>query len=680
MSKIYTRVHWENRPSRNTALEAINLNKMDAGIDALDTLVDTINSTTVPAITADISALETNVTGLQSSVSTLQSNVTTINGNITSLQSGKVDKVNGKGLSTNDFTDTLKDKLDGIESGAEVNVQSDYAQEDTTADDYIKNKPMSVEKSATSSFKTINGGLLTKCVVDLEPIQDLHGYDYPWVGGAGKNKLPMTVDDIKSRNTQGTWSGNSTTISDVTFTINTDSDGNVTGISTDGTSSTLIQFQITGAVIPSTFEGKVLNGCPSGGSTSTYRLLCLENGTSKAIDTGSGATISGMSANNSIQIRINSGTNMSGKVFYPMIRNSSESATFAPYSNECSINGHTEVDIKRDGKNLLPMTVASIKALNTAGTWNGNTYTYKMVDLTILTDNSDNVIGIDVTGTASSNLTHFIIAQNLTFSEAIIFSCGFVSTWNRDGYVCEVTDGTTVYTPSEISGVEIPSGTYTVRFAVKSSTTVTHKILLPMIRLATETDATFEPYKGELKVINLNGTYYGVRGDAVSGEWEVVSVIVDLGTLTYTQYNTYQSSTKKRFGAPITPLPKAVATTQDTANILCSSYKTVTAAQIYARLQGISIGTDGGVYIYDEALSESSVSDFTTAMNGVQLCYELATPIPLSLTPTQIESLVGVNYIDTPLDGQSIETDGIGYKELFGWDDVVNYVQSVINA
>lgn len=33
----------------------------------------------------------------------------------------KVDKVSGKGLSTNDFTTTLKNKLDGIASGAEVN-------------------------------------------------------------------------------------------------------------------------------------------------------------------------------------------------------------------------------------------------------------------------------------------------------------------------------------------------------------------------------------------------------------------------------------------------------------------------------------------------------------------------------------------------------------------------------
>lgn len=46
-----------------------------------------------------------------------------------------------KKLSTNDFTNALKNKLDGIAAGAEVNVQSDWNQTDTTADDFIKNKP-----------------------------------------------------------------------------------------------------------------------------------------------------------------------------------------------------------------------------------------------------------------------------------------------------------------------------------------------------------------------------------------------------------------------------------------------------------------------------------------------------------------------------------------------------------
>lgn len=86
-------------------------------------------------------------------------------GGIKTALDGKVDKVTGKGLSTNDFTDTYKSNvdsntsarhthsnksvLDGISStdvanwnAAEPNVQSDWNQTDSTADDYIKNKPM----------------------------------------------------------------------------------------------------------------------------------------------------------------------------------------------------------------------------------------------------------------------------------------------------------------------------------------------------------------------------------------------------------------------------------------------------------------------------------------------------------------------------------------------------------
>lgn len=51
----------------------------------------------------------------------------------------KVDKVSGKGLSTNDFTTALKSKLEGIAAGAEVNVQSDWNA--VNGDAYILNKP-----------------------------------------------------------------------------------------------------------------------------------------------------------------------------------------------------------------------------------------------------------------------------------------------------------------------------------------------------------------------------------------------------------------------------------------------------------------------------------------------------------------------------------------------------------
>lgn len=71
------------------------------------------------------------------------------------LFADKVDKVSGKGLSTNDYTTAEKTKLDGIAAGAEVNVQPDWNEADSDADDYIKNKPSI--PVATSTTPKVNG-------------------------------------------------------------------------------------------------------------------------------------------------------------------------------------------------------------------------------------------------------------------------------------------------------------------------------------------------------------------------------------------------------------------------------------------------------------------------------------------------------------------------------------------
>lgn len=57
------------------------------------------------------------------------------------LYNGKVDKVTGKGLTDVNFSSADKAKLDSIDLAAQVNVQSDWLQEDDTKDDYIKNRP-----------------------------------------------------------------------------------------------------------------------------------------------------------------------------------------------------------------------------------------------------------------------------------------------------------------------------------------------------------------------------------------------------------------------------------------------------------------------------------------------------------------------------------------------------------
>lgn len=71
---------------------------------------------------------------------------------LTTVVGNKVDKVVGKGLSTNDYTTTEKNKLSGIAQGAEVNVQADWNVTDATSDAYIKNKP---------AIPTVGNGTIT---------------------------------------------------------------------------------------------------------------------------------------------------------------------------------------------------------------------------------------------------------------------------------------------------------------------------------------------------------------------------------------------------------------------------------------------------------------------------------------------------------------------------------------
>ena len=56
----------------------------------------------------------------------------------------------------NNFTDELKNKLEGIEDGAEVNVQSDWNENNPNSDSYIKNRPrQNIKGSFVSGIQQI---------------------------------------------------------------------------------------------------------------------------------------------------------------------------------------------------------------------------------------------------------------------------------------------------------------------------------------------------------------------------------------------------------------------------------------------------------------------------------------------------------------------------------------------
>lgn len=66
---------------------------------------------------------------------------------------------------TASYTKEEKNKLTGIEAGAKKNIQSDWAQSDTTADDFIKNKPANAKLYDTTGQNT-DGAMTQKATTE----------------------------------------------------------------------------------------------------------------------------------------------------------------------------------------------------------------------------------------------------------------------------------------------------------------------------------------------------------------------------------------------------------------------------------------------------------------------------------------------------------------------------------
>lgn len=150
--------------------------------------------------------------------------------------------------------------------------------------------------------------------------------------GSGKNIIPMSLSGMKAVNTSGTWNDNAYTVNDVTFTVQTDSDGNVTNITVNGTATQNADLLLCDYNTVKS-DSYILSGCPSGGSVGTYFMLFGTATQRLAEDIGAGDTFNiASSVNARPAVRILSGYAASNLVFYPMIRPATiTDPTFAPY-------------------------------------------------------------------------------------------------------------------------------------------------------------------------------------------------------------------------------------------------------------------------------------------------------------------------------------------------------------
>lgn len=155
--------------SDDTTLD--QLSEIVAYIKSNKNLIDGITTSKV-----NVSDIIDNLTSTATNKPLSAKQGTVLKGLITDLVSivdGKVDKVSGKALSTNDYTTSEKNKLDGIATGAEVNVQSDWNITNTASDAYIKNKPTSMPASDVPSWaKANNKPSYTKSEVGLGNVEN----------------------------------------------------------------------------------------------------------------------------------------------------------------------------------------------------------------------------------------------------------------------------------------------------------------------------------------------------------------------------------------------------------------------------------------------------------------------------------------------------------------------------
>ena len=151
-------------------------------------------------------------------------------------------------------------------------------------------------------------------------------------------------------------------------------------------------------------------------------------------------------------------------------------------------------------------------------------------------------------------------------------------------------------------------------------------------------DTTIE-LRGIPKLDSDNHLYFD--GDEYSSDGKVVRKygIVDLGSL---DWNALASQNNYRMSsAGIIDLVKKPADNNTKANILCSKYVSFTANEVYLENIGIWIDNSGRISVYDTNYNQStSAAAFKSAMSGVYLVYELATPTEETATPFQEPQIV----------------------------------------
>lgn len=476
--------------------------------------------------------------------------------------------------------------------------------------------------------------------VAVEPVQDLHGFDYSWVGGA-KNNLAKgrTIEALKDEFTTGTWSGNSYTVNGVTFACEVDSMGIVTKVKTSGTASANAVFSPCVQGLESGTAYK-LTGCPSGGSSSKYEIGIVK-GSVLARDYGNGVEYTPSETTTfSLQIIVRNGQNSAGLEFAPLLTLSTVTdRTWYPYQNICPISGHDKAEVTRTGKNLFDKNNVFIqnKLISATGEISDNTGYAYCADYIPVKPSTAYVFSGSVVNASTYNSVAFYDA-NKAFIERFLPSAS--------------------NTPAQFT---TPSNCRYLRFNVPAN----HNKADMQLEEGTVA-TTYEPF-GTVYTIPFNTTMYGGY-ITVGKDGEVTATVdskeSDIGSLSW-EYN----STYSVFQVVVSG---KTGTAGEESGIISSCYRSRpygNNASFDTEDGIIFMHTNGSIRIRDSRYTDASL--FKTALTGQTLVYPLATPVTIKLNHCTIRSLLGTN---------NIWADTGDIKEIHWSASIKEYIDNLFNS
>lgn len=512
------------------------------------------------------------------------------------------------------------------------------------------------EASQTASanpitLETKQAGLAKSCVVEMNPIQDLNGYDHPWAGGAGKNKAPLTLANIKALNTYGQWNGNVYTYNGIDYTVNLDEAGNVVSIKANGTesSNSSLYFVVTGtstlAVYLTNGTNYILSGC-TGGSSTDYSVQAQVNGSWYANYDGDTQFTYTSGGTDRLRIYIPSGSRVTNVMFYPMVRLATVTdATFAPYSNICPISGRTEASVKRTGKNFFNTALFQRKAIS-GGT--GESF-----------DSTTRIMSNDV----------IVEAGSYTYQNSNDYKTALY-VYNADGSYPAPENEANLSTTNPRTVTFGGKRIVRLIFAKSDNATITLDEIGEVQIEKGSTATAYEPYTAETHTHQYGQTVYGGEDDFVNGK-----LIVDIPSTAKVKLSdlnwTYQSAQSRFYTADLASLIKKPSTSSDIpSGMMCECYK----IDSFSNLSNgkIAVATSGNLFAKDE-----NYTDVTTWLNAVgdyYIAYPLATPTTIQLSPEALTLLKGLNVIST--DGNKVQVE-FSDIPVGDYSTLLDYVKSL---